>query len=378
MEPHQIPNALLGSLGGRTFINVFFPMLYSKHRSSTVLSPPEMQRWYDSVMRPAAFAVAPIAAASWPATYDAEMFKRACGGALQSVSLEAADVPALGAEIQCRLADQDWGQGAFFLTISGGQEDFQSDDGGGQLSVVPHFEDLVGSVTQGLNLDMLYAMDTTDDGCYVQVGTEVMVDGHSVFWKTKGQKYLLEEIFPRSTVEEREKWTQRHYNGYTQEPVSQFTEISGFRFKVWYWTMPSYTADGIIPQPEEQQPNTYNVTYVHASHMNKGLAHRLHQEGIKKGLGADAVLTKEGSRWFKRMYSVYQEAARDRDAEAACLQVCVPIRNAQNVVLSGTTLLESTLVIPPHVMWSVPGISHWGLRKTDPWNMFSGNSNNFV
>jgi hypothetical protein len=244
MEPHRIPNALLGWLnGGTTLVNVFFPMLYDECRSSVALSGPEMQRWYDLVMRPAAMAVAPKTAASWPVSYDAEIFQqKTAGGGVALPTVRVAAVPALGVEIQRRLADQDWGQLAFFLTFSH-HKAMQLDDGHNDRSVTC-FEAELENVAQGLDLDALYAMDTTDDGCYVQVETEVNVEGHSVFWNRQGHRCLLEELFPESTGEECEEWTQRQQSGYTRDPVAQFTEISGFQFKVVrYMTMPSYITD---------------------------------------------------------------------------------------------------------------------------------------
>jgi hypothetical protein len=239
IDLHRIPNVGLGSLSERTSIKVFFPMLHDRERPNVALSQGEMKLWYDIIVRPAALAVAPAAAASWPVSYDAEMFRtQTTSGshAFGSVMLAAADIPTFGNQIQYRLAQQDWGRQAFFLTDVRGHKDIsrhdaEFDNESNEL-FLSRSELELENMTLGLNLGALYQMNTVDNWCYVDVGIEVKVERQSVFWRSDGHQHLLAEILPDWTEEERQRRTERRHSNYTRDPAAQFTEISGFRLTV--------------------------------------------------------------------------------------------------------------------------------------------------
>jgi hypothetical protein len=92
-------------------------------------------------------------------------------------------------------------------------------------------------------------------------------------------------------------------------------------------------------------------------HTDKQLTYHLSQRGVTKELSADAVLTSKvpegGSSWYKGMYSIYTEAIHSGYTGAARFEARIPIWNAHHILrtLSPATLLRTTLVISPKVIW---------------------------
>jgi hypothetical protein len=198
-----------------------------------------MKMVYDTIIRPAAITIAPRAAASWPVSYEQELFRtQTTSGshAFGSVIIAAPDVPQFGIEIRRLLGQQPWGQQAFFLTDVRGHKDASRHDAQPQNEpdevFITRSEHELARMTAGLDLDMLRGMDSEEESCYVDIGIEVTVPGHTVCWRTDGHQHMVQMIIPGWTDRECHHRTQRGYDRYRRDLLAQFTEISGFRLEV--------------------------------------------------------------------------------------------------------------------------------------------------
>ena len=101
-------------------LRAVIPGLYNKQRSTSLLTQSEFATFYEKGFRPAVEFLSPAAAAEWPPTYQAELFRaRGKHGtlALQTKTLGKWLVRQLGDAIRTALLDNGvpWGRGLIFL-----------------------------------------------------------------------------------------------------------------------------------------------------------------------------------------------------------------------------------------------------------------------
>lgn len=235
---HKIPNTAFASIGERITINLFFPGLYSIDRLGPQLTQTEMATLYQSIIRPAAIAIAPTAKASWPLSYTTEMFRTTQSSgthSLGSVLIAADDVHTFGFRVIGLLQSEQWGQDAFFFTEVRGHKDASRHNPQGlaephELFMARSQVDL-GKMADGLDLEVLMTMNNAPNVCCVDVGLEASVEGSSVFWRTDAHHRILKEMFPTWDEQKLRRHTDHHAN-YKRDLVAQFTQISGFRYEV--------------------------------------------------------------------------------------------------------------------------------------------------
>ncbi|KAF8312596.1 uncharacterized protein EI90DRAFT_3022918 [Cantharellus anzutake] len=286
-----------------------------------------MKMVYDTIVQPAAITIAPRAIPDtdhfwWPRIWIY--------------------VPQFGIEVRHLLGQQPWGQQAFFLTNVCGHKDASCHDAQPQNKpdevFITHSEHELARMTAGLDLDMLSSMDSEEESCYVDIGIEVTVPGHTVCWQTDGHEHMVQMIIPGWMERECHHRTQWGYDRYRQDLLAQFTDISGFRLEPVAWH------------------NTHSITYLNVYHTEKQLTYQLAGRSVTKELGADVILNSKapdgGSKWFQGMYSLYGEAAQKKFSGAAHFEAWLPIWHVHSVLctLPLQSLLWATLVIPADIL----------------------------
>ena len=331
---HCIPNLCIAKWGGaHNMLRAVIPGLYHSQRSTSLLDQSELATFYEKGLRPAVESLSPAAAAEWPPTYQAEMFRaRGKHGtlALQTKTLGKWLVRELGDAIRTALRRNrvPWGEGIIFMyQIRGVKASnvHRTSARWAQLSLNELFNK--NSIT-------VEAIDRGD--WWVDVGVEISSGTEECLaWRTDHHVHIVEHVLSIS-ASNAQRITSPGSSKYIRDLTSHLTAISGCRIT------PGVRAEGI-----------HEAIYLQMYTTDKAVIYRPEGAHFGKYLTGREILENKADTYCRGLYDLYTDSAYKNNSHAR-IEVRVPYAHAADVLVDIPSVQElfiSSLIRVPTVVW---------------------------
>ncbi|KJA13180.1 hypothetical protein HYPSUDRAFT_209763 [Hypholoma sublateritium FD-334 SS-4] len=295
---HHIPNLCIAKWGGaHNMLRAVIPGLYHKQRPSSSMDQLEFATFYEKGFRPAVESLSPAAAAEWPPTYQAELFRaRGKHGtlALQTKTLGKWFVRELGDAIRAALHDNNvpWGEGLIFLYQIKGVKA----SNGHRTS----------AESAKLSLNELFSKNSiTQDGIergdwWIDVGLEISSGGEECLaWRTDHHFHIVKHILSIDTSNA-QRITNPGSSKYIRDLTSHLTAVAGCR---------------ISPGVRAQGP--HEAIYLQMYTTDKSVIYRPEGTHFGKHLTGKEILDNKVDAYCRGLYDLYT------DADTAAIGLCV-------------------------------------------------------
>lgn len=314
-------------------LRAVIPGLYHKERSTSLLNQSEFATFYEKGFRPAVESLSPAAAAEWPPTYQAELFRaRGKHGtlALQTKTLGKWFLRGLGDAIRAALRDNEvpWGEGLIFLyQIKGvkASNGHRTSAASAQLSLNEFF--IKNSITQE-------GIDRGD--WWVDVGLEISSGREECLaWRTDHHFHIVKHALSIDTSNA-QRITRPGSSKYIRDLTSHLTAVAGCR---------------ISPGARAQGP--HEAAYLQMYTTDKAVIYRPEGAHFGKHLTGKEILENKADAYCRGLYNLYTDASNKNNGHAR-VEVRVPYEHAASVLVNIDTVHElfvTSLICVPSVVW---------------------------
>ncbi|KAF9472808.1 hypothetical protein BDN70DRAFT_779560, partial [Pholiota conissans] len=331
---HTIPNLCIAKWGTHNMIRAVLPGLYNADRRTPFLTKEELVTFYEKGLRPAIESLPGNAAAEWPPSYSAEMFRaRGKNGTLsfQTKTLPDWHVRYLGDAIRDALSENNvpWGNGLVFLHQIRG---VKSSNGHTPTRIAAY--DSLDEFCQNNDL----APNCHAEGhWWVDVGLEISSQQEECLaWRTDSHFHVVKhvlEISDRSA----QRITSIGSSKYIRDLTSHLTSVSGCR---------------ISPGVRTQGP--HKAAYFQMYSTDKSITYRHEGSHHGKFLRGQDILKNKADDYCHDLYELYREAAT-KNYSLARVEVRVPFVEAADVLvdLDIGIIRRGLVAVDPVVWWTL-------------------------
>lgn len=331
---HRIPNLCIAKWGTHNMIRVLLPGLYDGVRTTPFLTQEELAVFYEKGLRPAVEMLAGAAAAEWPPSYSAEMFRaRGKKGTLsfQTKTIPSWLVSSLGDEIRRALSNNavPWGVGLVFLHQIRGVK-ASNVHNPNQLAARDTFEEFTA------HNDIVNDAFLTGDW-WIDVGLEVASEEEEkecLAWRTDSHFHVVKAALQISTSNAN-RITQPGSSKYLRDMTSHLTAVSGCRIS------PGARAEG-----------PYEAVYLQMYTTDKSVTYRPDGSHFGKFLTGQDILKGKVDDYCHELYELYREAT-EKNYALSRIEVRVPVYNATSVLLDLdiNTIRNGLVSFHPSIWW---------------------------